>query len=327
MRRREFIGLLGSAAVAWPLMARAQQPMPVVGFLNAASPGPYALHVAAFRQGLKELGYVEGQNVAIEFRWAEGKNERLPALVADLVNRKVRVIALPGSTPAAQAAKAATANIPVIFGVGGDPIQLGLVSSLNRPGGNLTGVTALSVELAPKQLQLLHELMPTMTAVAVLINPTSPALAEATLRDLHAATRTLGVQLHVVHASTDSELDTAFASVANLRIGGLIIASDAFFTSQVQKLARLAAYHRISAVYWNRDFANAGGLMSYGTSYTETYRIAGDYTGRILKGESAAELPVQQNSKVELVINMKTARQLGITFPLPLLARADEVIE
>jgi ABC-type uncharacterized transport system substrate-binding protein len=240
MKRREFIALLGSAAVAWPLAARAQQPMPVIGFLNAASPGPYARHVAAFRQGLKELGYIEGQNVAIEFRWAEGKNERLHALVADLVNQNVRVIALPGSTPAAQAAKAVTANIPIVFGVGGDPIKLELVSSLNRPGGNLTGVTVLAVELAPKQLELLHELMPTMTAVAVLINPTSSALAESTLRDLHAATRTRGVQLHVVHASTDSDLDMAFASVANLRIGGFIIGSDAFFTSQVQKLARLA---------------------------------------------------------------------------------------
>jgi putative ABC transport system substrate-binding protein len=237
------------------------------------------------------------------------------------------VIALPGSTPAAQAAKAASANIPIIFGVGGDPIKLGLVSSLNRPGGNLTGVTVLAVELAPKQLQLLHELMPTMTAVAVLINPTSPALAETTLRDLHAATRTLGVQLHVVHASTDSDLDTAFAYVANLRIGGLIIGSDAFFTSQVQKLARLATHHRISAVYWNRDFANAGGLMSYGTNPTDMYRIAGVYTGRILRGESVAELPVQQNTKIELMLNIKTARQFGITFPLPLLGRADEVVE
>jgi putative tryptophan/tyrosine transport system substrate-binding protein len=326
--RRKFIALLGGAAAAWPRAARAQQAaMPVVGFLNAASPGPSAPHVAAFREGLKEVGYVEGQNVAIEFRWAEGKNERLHALVADLVNRNVRVIALPGSTPAAHAAKAVTANIPIVFGVGGDPIKLGLVGSLNRPGGNLTGVTAVAVELAPKQLELLHELMPTTTAVAVLVNPTSPALAETTLGELHAATRTRGLQLHVVHASTDSDLDTAFASVANLRVGGLVIGSDAFFTSRAQKLASLATNHRIPAVYWNRDFANAGGLMSYGTSYKETYRIAGIYTGRLLKGERPAELPVQQNAKVELVINIKTAKALGITFPLTLLGRADEVIE
>jgi putative ABC transport system substrate-binding protein len=324
--RRAFIAGLGSAA-AWPLVARGQQPAPVVGFLNAASPGPYAPHVASFRQGLKEMGYIEGQNVAIEFRWAEGKNEQLRPLADDLVRREVSVIAVVGSTPAALAAKTATTTIPIVFAFGADPVKLGLVTSLNQPGGNVTGTTTLSAELGPKQLELLHELTPTASNMAFLVNPTSPALAESQSTSLHAAARRLGLQLHVLRASADSDFDTVFASLVQLQVGGLIIGSDAFFTSQVQKLAGLATSHRIPTIYWNREYANAGGLISYGTVYTAEYRQAGVYTGRILKGERPGDLPVQLITKVELVINLKAAKQLGITFPPSLLGRADVVIE
>jgi len=327
MRRREFITLLGGAVAVWPVAAHAQQPAPVVGFLNAASPGPYAPHVASFRQGLEEIGYIEGQNVAIEFRWAEGKNEQLRPLVDDLVRRKVSVIAVLGSTPAALAAKAATTTIPIVFAVGADPVTLGLVTSLNRPGGNVTGTTTLSAEMGPKQLEVLHALTPSASKMALLVNPTSPALAESQSASLHAAARRLGLQLEVLRASADRDFDTVFASLVQLRVGGLIIGSDAFFTSRVQKLAGLATSHRIPAIYWNREYANAGGLFSYGTVYTSEYRQVGVYTGRILKGESPADLPVQQITKVELVINLKTAKQLGITFPMSLLGRADVVIE
>jgi ABC-type uncharacterized transport system substrate-binding protein len=327
VRRREFITALGGAA-AWPIAARAQQPaMPVVGFLNSASPGPYARLVAVFLKGLNAAGFVEGRNVAIEYRWAEGRNDRLPALADDLVRRGVTVIAVPGSTPAALAAKAATATVPIVFALGSDPVRLGLVASLNRPGGNLTGATLLGVELGPKQLELLHELIPTATIMALLVNPTSPALAEVQSRDLHAAARTLGLQLHVLHASTDTDFDRVFATLVELRAGGLVIGADAFFTSRVQRLADLAARHSLPAVYWQPKYAAAGGLMSYGTSYSDLYRQAGVYTGRILKGDKPAELPVQQSTKVELAINLKTAKALGLTVPLPLLGRADEVIE
>jgi putative ABC transport system substrate-binding protein len=301
--------------------------MPVVGFLNSASPEPYAHLVAVFRQGLNEAGFVEGRNVAIEYRWAEGHNDRLPALADDLVRRQVTVIAVPGSTPGALAAKAATMTIPIVFAMASDPVRLGLVTSLNRPGGNVTGVTLLGVELGPKQLELLHDLIPTATIMALLVNPTSPALAETQSQDLQAAALKLGLQLYVLHASTDGDFDRAFATLAELRAGGLVIGADAFFTSRAQQLAELAASHSLPAIYWQREYAKAGGLMSYGTSYADLYRRAGAYTGRILKGDKPADLPVQQSTKVELVINLKTAKALGLTIPLSLLGRADEVIE
>ena len=328
MRRREFITLLGGVA-AWPLgsVARAQQPaMPVVGFLHSSSPGGYASRVAAFRQGVNEAGYIEGRNVSIEYRWAEGHNDRLPELAADLVHRKVTVIAAT-TTPAALAAKAATATIPIVFVTAGDPVKLGLVASLNRPGGNLTGVTTLSVEVAPKRLEALHEIIPTATTFALLINSSSPALAESTTRDVRASARTLGVQLHVVSATTDNEIDDAFASLAKLRAGGLVIGSDTFFTSRSERLASLALRYALPAVYEWREFAVAGGLISYGTDSRDAYRLAGIYTARVLKGEKPADLPMQQATKVELYINLKTAKTLGITIPLLLSGRADELIE
>jgi putative tryptophan/tyrosine transport system substrate-binding protein len=327
MRRREFISLLGGAAAAWPLTARAQQPtIPVVGFLHSSSPGGYASRVAAFRQGVNEAGYIEGRNVTIEYRWAEGHNDRLPELAADLVRRKVTVIAAT-TTPAALAAKAATATIPIVFVTAGDPVKLGLVASLNRPGGNLTGVTTLSVEVAPKRLEALHEMIPTATTFALLINSSSPALAESTARDVRASARTLGVQLHVVSATTDNEIDDAFASLAKLRAGGLVIGSDTFFTSRSERLASLALRYALPAVYEWREFAVAGGLISYGTDSRDAYRLAGIYTARVLKGEKPADLPVQQATKVELYINLKTAKTLGIIIPLLLSGRADELIE
>jgi putative ABC transport system substrate-binding protein len=309
-------------------VARAQQPqMPVIGFLNSASSGPYAHLVAVFRQGLNEVGFVEGRNVAVEYRWAEGHNDRLPALANDLVRRQVTVIAVPGSTPGALAAKAATMTIPIVFAMASDPVRLGLVTSLNRPGGNVTGVTLLGVEIAPKQLELLHDLVPTATVMALLVNPTSPALAETQSQDLQAAASKLGLQLHVLYASTDSDLGRVFSKLAEQRTGGLVIGADAFFTSRVQQLAKLAANHSLPAIYWQREYAKAGGLLSYGTSYADLYRHAGVYTGSILKGDKPADLPVRQSTKVELAINLKAAKALGITVPLSLLGRADEVIE
>jgi putative tryptophan/tyrosine transport system substrate-binding protein len=318
MRRREFIALLGGATVAWPLAARAQQrTMPVVGFLGSDSPDLFADLLRAFRQGLKETGYVEGQNLAIEYRWAEA---------TDLVRRQVAVIVAAG-TPSALAAKEATAAIPIVFFVAGDPGELGLVARLNRPGGNLTGTTTLTLEVASKWLELLHELMPTTSAFALLINPTSPALAEIQSRDLQAAARKLGLQVHLLEASTDRDFDTAFARLVQLRSGGLVISSDSFFERRSEQLAALARRYAVPAICGFREFAMAGGLMSYGASIPDAHRWIGVYTGRVLKGEKPADLPVQQATKVELIINLKTAKALGLTVPLPLLGRADEVIE
>jgi putative tryptophan/tyrosine transport system substrate-binding protein len=326
IRRREFLALLGGAA-AWPLTARAQQStMSVIGFLNGALPEGYAPFVAAFRQGLKEAGYVEGQNVTIEYRWAEGQYDRLPALAADLVQQKVTVIAAT-STPAALAAKAATSTVPIVFTTGGDPIKLGLVASLNRPGGNVTGTVHFSVEVGPKRLELARELFPGATTFALLVNPANP-LAATVSKDLQAVADTLGVRLHVLHASTEADFEAAFATAAQLRAAALVISTpDPLFNSHAAQLGALALRHSVPAIYQFREFAAAGGLMSYGGDARNTYRLAGVYTGRILKGAKPADLPVVQASKFELILNLKTARALGITVPLPLSGRADEVIE
>ena len=327
LRRREFIAALSGVAV-WPVGARAQQPKrPVIGFLDPRSSDDISNLLGAFRQGLKETGHVEGENVALEYRWAENQNNRLPALAADLARRQVTVITAPGSTPAAMAAHAATTTIPIVFGTGTDPVQLGLVTSWNRPGGNITGVSNLSVEVAAKRLELLHQVVPTATTMALLVNPTSPALSEPTTRDVQAAARARGLKIHVLHASTEPEFDTVFATLIQLRADGLVIGPDALFTGRAEALGALALRHRVPAIYQYPQFTAASGLMSYSDSLADAYRQAGVYIGRILKGERPADLPVQQSTKVELIINLKTARALGITVPLPLLARADEVIE
>jgi ABC-type uncharacterized transport system substrate-binding protein len=326
MRRREFMTLLGGAAAAWSLAARAQQPMPVIGLLTSRAPGDTPQLLAAVRQGLKDTGFVEGQNVTIEYRFAGNQNERLPALAADLVHRQVSVIAA-APAPAALAAKAATTTIPIVFEMGSDPIRLGLVASLNRPGGNVTGVTTLNEEVAPKRLELLHELVPTASAIALLVNPDNPAIGEPQLRSVLSAARTLGLELHVLKASTERDFDPVFAKLIQLRPGGLVIGGDAFFTARQEQLGALAARHAVPAVYQSREFIAAGGLMSYGGSYTDAFRLAGVYTARILKGEKPGELPVQQSTKVELLLNLKAAKALGITVPLSLLGRAEEVIE
>ena len=325
MRRREFITLLGGAAVAWPLVARAQQPaMPVVGFLNSASPELYAHQLSAFRQGLKEAGYIEGRNVAIEFRWAENQYDRLPALAADLVRRQVAVIAV--NNPAALPAKAATSTIPIVFTVGSDPVALGLVASLNRPGGNLTGITSLNVEMGPKRLDVLHEPVPKATIIALLINPANPN-AETMSSELHAAARTRGLQLHVLHASSGRDLDAVFAALVQARAGALLIGTEPLFIGLSEQLAALALRHAVPTMFQYREFVAAGGLMSYGGNVLDQFRQVGVYTGRILKGEMPADLPVQQATKIELIINLKTAKTLGIEFPPTLTGRADEVIE
>ncbi len=327
MRRREFFSLLGGVAAAGPLAARAQQPaMPVIGVLSTRASGADLHLLIAFREGLKEVGYVEGRNVTVEYRFAENQYDRLPALATDLVRRRVAVIATTG-TPAAPAAKAATATIPIVFNVAVDPVELGLVASLRQPGGNLTGVTVLAVALASKRLEILHELMPAATAAALLVNPTNPTLAEASIKEVQMAAHMLGMQLHVLNASTEDALNSAFAPLAQPRVGGLVIGADPFFNSSAEKLAALALRHAVPTVYQYRTFAAAGGLMSYGGSLTDSYRLVGIYTGRILRGEKPADLPVEQATKVELIVNLKTARSLGLAVPTALLVRADEVIE
>jgi putative ABC transport system substrate-binding protein len=327
MKRREFITLLGGAA-AWPIAVRAQQPtMPVIGYLGSESPDVFAGRLSAFRQGLSETGFVEGQNVAIEYRWAENQYDRFPALLADFIRRKVTVIVAVTGTPPALAAKVATTTIPIVFVTAGDPVALGLVASLNRPGGNLTGVATLTVELAPKQLEVLRELVPTAITIALLVNPANSTNAETLSRDVQAAARTLGLQLHVLHASTERDFDAVFASLPRLRAGALLIGSDPFFNSRSQQLTALASRHAMPTMYPFREYAMAGGLISYGNSFADAHRQVGVYTGRVLKGEKPADLPIQQSVKVELVINLKTAKALGLTFPISLLGRADEVIE
>ena len=330
MRRREFITLLGGAAVApamlWPLPTRAQQAaMPVIGHLGNAQPA--AASMSAFRQGLKEAGYVEGQNVAMEYRWVEGQYERYPDFAADLVRHSVSVIVASGGITPVRAAMAATSKIPIVFLVGVDPIREGLVVSLNRPGGNLTGVTTLNAELGPKRLELIHELVPAANLIAVLVNPAN-LLAEPLVRELGAAANRMGIRIHVLQARTEDELETAFASLRQLQAGALVIGTDPFLNSQSKRLGALAVRHAMPAIYQYREFATAGGLMSYGMVNTaDPNRLVGAYTGRILRGEKPSDLPVQQSTKVELVLNLKTAKALGLTIPPSLLGRADEVIE
>jgi len=325
MKRRTFIRT-ARALLLVPLVARAQQaPMPVIGFLNSRGVDDDPHLLAAFRQGLKEVGYVEGQNVAIEYRFAAGQDNRLPALAADLVRRHVTVIAANGF--AARAAKAATATIPIVFTAGYDPVAVGLVSSMSRPTGNVTGVTILDVELGPKRLELLHGLVPKPTLIAVLLNPADSARAETTMRNMQAAADALRLRLEFLHASTDRDLDAAFASLIRLRASGLVIGGDPFFNSRSQQLGAMTLTHAVPTVYQLRTFASAGGLVSYGADLTDSYRLTGVYTGRILHGEKPADLPIQRATKVELVINLRTANALGLTIPQSLLVRADEVIQ
>jgi putative tryptophan/tyrosine transport system substrate-binding protein len=328
LKRRRFLALLGSAAaplIVSPLIARAQQPgLPVVGFLNSATPHGYAPMLASFRRGLKEAGYVEGENVAIEYRWANDQNDRLPAFAADLIRRQVNVIAANG--PAAFAAKAATTTIPIVFFGGYDPVKVGLVATWNRPGGNVTGVTISNVELVPKRLELVRELVPAAKVMAGLGNPTNPNAAQLS-QQLSSAARSLGLQMHVMHASTAGEIDDVFSRLSGLRADALVIGPDPFFNTRAEQFAALTLHHKLPTIYQYREFAAAGGLMSYAGSITDLYRLVGSYAGRILKGEKPADLPVQQSTKVELFINLKTAKALGLSVPLTLQASADEVIE
>jgi putative tryptophan/tyrosine transport system substrate-binding protein len=327
MKRREFIGLLGGAALAWPLAARAQQTgVPIIGYLDPGIREPNAELVSAFRGGLAESGYVEGQNVAIEYRWASAQYDRLPVLAADLVSRKVAVIAAMNGVPTALAAKAATATVPIVFFVGVDPVAFRIVESLNRPGGNITGVTGLGTELGPKRLEMLNALRPAATLFAMLVNP-SNAAAVTQSRDVQMAASALGLRLEVQHASTDRDLEAAFTALAQIGVGGVVIGADGFMNSRTDQIAALGLRHLIPTVYQYRGFVAAGGLMSYGGSITASYRLVGGYAGRVLKGEKPGDLPVQRSTKVELFINLKTARALGLDVPPSILARADEVIE
>ena len=326
MKRREFITLLGGAA-AWPLAAQAQQRgLPVIGFLGAPSAAPYARYVAAVHQGLKEVGYVEHQNVAMEYRWADSQYDRLPALAADLVSRRVAVIVPIGGSPAVLAAKAATWTIPIVFNLGADPIELGLVTNLSRPGGNITGIAMMALEIETKQLQLLHELAPTSTSIAILLNPSS-GQAQPQEREAQEAARVLGLQVLVLKASTEREIEQAFAALVRERAGALLVGADTFFVSQATLFVVLTARHSIPTIYPFRPYVDAGGLMSYGASLLDSYRQTGVYAGRVLKAEKPADLPIVQPTNFELVINLKTARAVGIAIPPTLLARADEVIE
>ena len=328
LQRRELIALFGRTAAAWPLAAHAQQTAtPVIGLLGSESPNLWASRMQAFHQGLNETGYVDGRNVVIEYRWAEGHNDLLPALAAELVRRPVTVIAAPGSTPATLAAKAATSTIPIIFWVGGDPIGLGLVGSMNRPEGNLTGLTTLNHGLVAKRMELLHEIAPGTSSIAVLINPTSPTLSKITIEEAQTAARGLGLDLHILKASTERDLDGVFANLAQMRVGGLALGTDAFFSGRLEQLAALSVRYAVPVVYQFREFAAAGGLMGYGGSLAEAFRGTGVYTGRILKGAKPADLPVQQVTKLELYINLQTAKALGLHVPQHLIGRANEVFE
>jgi ABC-type uncharacterized transport system substrate-binding protein len=325
MKRRDFVAALGALAV-WPLPTRAQPSMPVVGFVGSDTPDLYAGRLRAFRLGLRVIGFEEGRNVVIEYRWAEGRNDRLAALTDDLIGRKAAVIVAP-TTPSALAAKAATQTIPIVFFVAGDPVQLGLVASLARPGRNITGATTLTLEVGAKRLELLHEMVPTAKVIAALVNPTSPNLAEIQSRDLQAAAGVFGLQLHVLQASTDGDFNGAFARARDLGAQGLVITSDSFFFSRSEQLADLAIRHKLPNIHGFRESVAAGGLMSYGGGLTESFRWLGIYAGQILKGEEPANLPVQQSTKVELIINFRTAVAIGLQVPPTLIARADDVIE
>jgi len=326
VRRRDFIRAVAGSAVAWPLVSHAQQ-MPVVGYLGSETPERFATRLRAFREGLSAAGFDEGRNVAIEFRWAGGQIDRLPALAADLVQRKVTVIATPGSGVAALAAKAATTSIPIVFETGLDPVAAGLVDGLGRPGGNVTGITSLNVAVTPKGLELLHELMPKAKSFAVFVNPANPVNTSINLKGLEGPVRARGLQLHVLNVSSEGDFDAAFAKLVQLQADGLVVAADIIFNARAQQLATLATRHAVPAVHTVREFAVSGGLLSYGGDIKETHRQAGIYTGRVLKGEKPADLPVQQVTKVELVLNLKTAKALGINVPNTLVGRADEVIE
>ena len=327
MRRREFITILGSAVVALPLAARAQKPtMPVIGYLGAESPAAFASRIVAFRQGLAEAGFTEGQNVAIEFRWAEGQHSRLTALAKDLADQQVAVIIAPGGAPAALAAKSATTTIPIVFEMGADPIGIGLVSSLSRPGGNITGISSLSVEVTPKRLEFLQELFPSASVFAFLVNPTSPT-ADSQMKNLQGAARARDLQLHILRAGSARDFAAAFGSLSQMRPAGLVFASDTLFGTHGEQLAALAVSHAVPAIHQSRDFTIAGGLMSYGGMFVDSHRLAGVYAGRIINGDAPADLPVQQVTTVEFLINLKAAKALGVTFPPALLARADYVVE
>ena len=328
MKRREFITLVGGIATVWSVRGRAQQPpKSIIGFLGSELPDAWTGRLQELHRGLGELGFIEGQNLSIEYRWAQGRNERLPSMASDLARQQVKVIIAPGSTPAALAAQAATKTIPIVFEIASDPIELGLVSGLNKPGGNVTGVTTLNLEIGPKRLELLHSVIPSASVIGLLINPTNPRLAEQNIKSFQSAGKSFGIEMHVLHASTEDEFASAFEELKRIKAGGLLIAADPFFSSHVRQLAALSIRHAVPSVYQFREFAIAGGLLSYGTSFTQSFRTVGNYTGRILKGEKPADLPVQQATAVELIINQKTAEALGITVPQALISRADEVIE
>ena len=327
MNRRDTVLALAALGTS-PLLCNAQQPtMPVIGLLGSESLDLWPNRMRAFHEGLSEMGYIDGRNVAIEYRWAEGHNDRLPALAADLVRRRVTVIAAPGSTPATLAARAATSTIPIIFWIGSDPIELGIVANMSRPEGNLTGVTTLNHKLVAKRVELMHEVVPGTRSIALLVNPTSPNLTKIAIEDAQAAARSLSLELHILNASTEPDFDAVFAKLVQLRAGGLVIGTDSFFTSRLEKLAALALRHGVPTVYHFREFTAAGGLISYGGSITDAFRETGVYTGRILRGEKPANLPVQQVTKVDLYINLRTAKTLGINVPNMLIVRANEVIE